>query len=52
VIFNGVISDVFSLVDDIKVIAWMWFTSHFGGKSYIAFSSWCINPMDCLHSTL
>jgi hypothetical protein len=45
VILNIVISDVASLLDEIKIISWMWFTSRFGRKSCIHFSCWCIDLM-------
>jgi hypothetical protein len=45
VILNVVIPDVASLLDEIKIISWMWFTSRFGRKSCIHFSCWCIDLM-------
>jgi hypothetical protein len=50
VIFNSVIPDASSLLDDIKAISWMWFKGWCGRNSYIPFSSWCINHMACLWS--
>jgi hypothetical protein len=51
VIFNGVIPDASLLVDKIKYSSWMWFTNRYGRKTYILFSSWCLNPMTCIQNT-
>jgi hypothetical protein len=51
VIFNGTLPVVLSIVDDIKVSSWIWFSNRFGRKSCILFSSWCIDPLACFQIT-
>jgi hypothetical protein len=51
VIFNGVIPDASSLLDDIKTSSWVWFTSRYEHKFCTSFSNWCLDPMTCLQST-
>jgi hypothetical protein len=41
VILNGVTPDASSILDEIKLTSWMWFTSRYGRKACIPYSSWC-----------
>jgi hypothetical protein len=47
VIFNGTTSEASSLIDDIKISSWMWFSSRYGRKCCTPFSSCCIDPLAC-----
>jgi hypothetical protein len=50
VIFQGGAPDASSLIDNIKGSCWLWFSSRFGRKACIPFSSWCIDPMSCFQN--
>jgi hypothetical protein len=39
VIFKGDLPDTSSLLEEIKLISWVWFTSRYGRKTCIPFSS-------------
>jgi hypothetical protein len=50
VIFKGVILDASSLLEEIKLSSWVWFTSRYGRKTCIHFSSWCLDPFTYIQS--
>jgi hypothetical protein len=45
VVFNGIILNAFSLLDDIKTYFWVWFSGQFVCNSCIPFSDWCQDHM-------
>jgi hypothetical protein len=51
VIFNGVIPDTTTLVNNIKIVSWLWFSGRFGRKANLSFLNWCIDPLGCFIST-
>ncbi|MCH79472.1 putative non-LTR retroelement reverse transcriptase [Trifolium medium] len=51
-VFNGTIPSVSSIVDDIKVISWVWFNGRFGHKTCFSFFNWCIDPYACFQSSI
>jgi hypothetical protein len=50
VIFNGAIPDATTLLNEIKCVAWFWFSSRFGRNSNFSFMSWCLDPLGCILS--
>jgi hypothetical protein len=52
VIFNGVIPNVSSLVDEIKFGSWIWYSSRYEHKSNVSFTAWCLKPLICIQNTL
>ncbi|XP_045809826.1 uncharacterized protein LOC123904180 [Trifolium pratense] len=50
VIFNGDILDASALLEEIKLTSWLWFSRRFGRKACIPFSSWCLDPLSCIHN--
>ncbi|CAJ2672610.1 uncharacterized protein LOC123895689 [Trifolium pratense] len=51
VIFNGGIMDESALLEEIKLTSWLWFSRRFGRKACIHFSSWCLDPLSCIHNS-
>jgi hypothetical protein len=52
VIFNGVVPNVPSLLDNIKAHSWNWFSGRSGRQSLLSFSDWCEHPIACFQSIL
>jgi hypothetical protein len=50
ILFRGVDVNVPSLVDQITYNSWFWFISRVGNNANLAFSVWCINPLNCFQS--
>ncbi|CAJ2668249.1 unnamed protein product [Trifolium pratense] len=50
IVFRGAIADLALLVDQIKLISWLWFIGRSGRSCTFLYSDWCVNPLLCIFS--
>ncbi|PNY05892.1 ribonuclease H [Trifolium pratense] len=50
IIFRGALADCAQLVDQIKLISWVWFIGRSGRHCPYLYSDWCVNPLECILS--
>jgi hypothetical protein len=50
VIFKGVTPDAIALLNNIKMISWLWLSNRYGRNSSISFLNWNMDPLGCLCS--
>jgi hypothetical protein len=51
IIFGGEVANVYTIVDKIILISWLWFIGRIGKKLSFVFSDWCKDPLVCLQSS-
>jgi hypothetical protein len=51
ILFNGITPNASTLLEDIKIFSWLWFSGRHARNSSIPFSNWCNNPLSFIFNS-